>query len=58
MKNKVTKLGVVLMVFGGVFLLFDAVMNGRKEMGGMGWLIDYILLFSGGVIFIMSDWRT
>ena len=58
MKNVKIRLGVVLMIFGSIFLLSDSIINVENEIGGTGWLINYILLFSGGVIFIMADWRT
>ncbi len=58
MKSKRTRFGVVFMVFGTVFLLSDSIMNAGQEIDGVGWLIDWILLTWGGIIFVMAEWRT
>ncbi len=54
MKSKMTRFGVFFMVLGSVFLLSDA----GQEIDGVGWLIDWILLIWGGIIFTMAEWRT
>ena len=57
MKNAKIRLAVVLMVFGGIFLLSDSIMNAGEEIEGIGWLIDWVFLVSGGLIFFWSEWK-